>query len=99
MNDILQKTPGESPNNPWQLRAPIVPTEYSETAEERFPSDLEGPFLVGAPNEIERDIQTEGQAPESGALTEALEEPAEAWEDQENLPDEIPPAIFESAAE
>ena len=62
MNDILQKTPGESANNPWQLRAPILPNEYSETAEERFPSDLEGPFLVGAPNEIERDTAAEDPA-------------------------------------
>lgn len=36
---------------------------------------------------------------ETGALTEALEQSAEAWEDEEHLPDEVPPAIFESAAE
>src|SRR6266436_3864894 len=34
MNDILQKTPGESPNNLWLLPAPILPTEYTETPEE-----------------------------------------------------------------
>ena len=96
MNDILQKIPGENLRDPFQLR---VPGEYRGTAEERFPFDLEGPFLVGMPDETEQDIQTEVQALETGALTEALEQPAEAWEDHEHLPDEAPPAIFESAAE
>ena len=101
MNDILQKTPGESANNPWQLRAPILPNEYSETAEERFPSDLEGPFLVGAPNEIERDTEAEDPALEIGAPTETLEElqAAEAWESMGNPAAEAAPPMFESAAE
>jgi hypothetical protein len=99
MNDILQKIPGESLRDPWQLEAPMLPSEYGERADERFLSDLEGPFLVGGSNEIERDVQAEGQAPETGALTEAPEQSAEAWEDQEHLPEEVPPAIFESTAE
>lgn len=101
MNHILQKTPRESANNPWQLRAPILPTEYSETATERFPFDLGGPFLVGAPNEIERDTEAEEPALEIGAPIETLEElqAAEAWESVGNLASEAPPPIFESAAE
>lgn len=99
MNDILQKIPGERLRDPWQLEAPMLPSEYGEGAAERFPSDLESPFLVGIPKEIERDFQAEGQAPETGALTEALEQSAEAWEDQEHLPEEVSPAVSESVAE
>ena len=95
MNDILQKIPGESLRNPWQLEAPVLPSEYGERTDERLLSDLESPFLVGTPYGIER----EGQAQETGALTEALEQPVDAWDNQEHLPDEVPPAIFESAFE
>jgi hypothetical protein len=95
MNDILQKIPGESLRNPWQLEASVLPSEYGDRADEGLPLDLESPFLVGAPYGIER----EGQGPEADALTEPVKQSAEAWEDQEHLPDEVPPAIFDSAAE
>lgn len=44
MNDIFQEIPGESPRDPWELRAPVLPSEHYEPADiEALTEALEEP--------------------------------------------------------
>jgi hypothetical protein len=96
MNNMLHEIAGEIPRDPWELRPPVLAGEYGEAAGEGFASDLGGPFLVGALEEIEGDIQVENPTPEAGALAETPEGPqgAQPSESQETLADEARGGTF-----